>query len=265
MQDCLSRERAPGIPARRLLPGRPRPGRARPAALLGRPRHERDAALDPAAVRSRGRHPHRRARPARRELGGDHRQGPGPGGDRDAGGRRPRGVRRRVRGAGDPRQRPLRRRLPAVHGAGPAADRPDRRRGGARARLRHDRARLHRQGQRSGPDRLRDRDAGAGAARPRAGSRMDDGEGGGDRLRARAPDPDLGWNRAAAVLDRRQPLGTLLGGPGHRGHRPTAARRRLPARHPARGGARRARADPDRLRGRAPGLARRRSTSTSSI
>ena len=62
---------------------------------------------------------------------------------------------------------------------------------------------------------------------------MDDGEGGGDCLCTGAPDPDLGWNRAASLLDRRQPLGTLLGGPGHRGHRPTTARRRLPARHPA--------------------------------
>ena len=86
--------------------------------------------------------------------------------------RRPRGVRRGVRAAGDQRQRPLRRRLPAVHGARPAADRPARRRGRPRARLRHDRPRLHRQGQRPGADRFDDRDARPGAARcsPRCAS-----------------------------------------------------------------------------------------------
>ena len=37
----------PARDARRELPGRPGRGRARPAALLGRPRHERDAEVDP--------------------------------------------------------------------------------------------------------------------------------------------------------------------------------------------------------------------------
>ena len=52
-------------------------------------------------------------------------------------------------------QRALRRRLPAVHRARPAADRQARGGEGARARLRHRRPRLHRQGQRPGADRGR--------------------------------------------------------------------------------------------------------------
>ena len=73
--------------------------------------------------------------------------------------RRARGVRPRVRRPGDQGQRDLRPRLPAVHGARPAADRQARRRVRAPDRLRHDRSRLHRQGQRSGPDRVDDRNA----------------------------------------------------------------------------------------------------------
>ena len=60
------------------------------------------------------------------------------------------------------------------------------RRGRARARLRHDRPRLHRQGQRPGPDRGDDRDARPRAEDHRAGARVADGPRGGDRLRARA-------------------------------------------------------------------------------
>ena len=46
--------------------------------------------------------------------------------------------------------------------------------------------------------------------------------------------PVKGGTEAAPVLDRRQPLGPLLGGPRDRGPRRAAARRRLPARHAAR-------------------------------
>ena len=98
------------------------------------------------------------------------------------------------------------------------------------SRLRHDRPRLHRQGQRPGPDRV-DRDR----ARPRdedhrAGARLADGPRGGDRLRARARHPGQGRHRGAAVLDRRQPLGALVRGRPDRGPRRAAARRRVPAR-----------------------------------
>ena len=113
-------------------------------------------------------------------------------------------------------------------------------------RLRHDRPRLHRQGQRPGPHRGDDRHARARAEGDRAGALLADGPRGGDRLRARARHPDQVASQGTevgAVLDRRQPLGALLGGPLDRGPGPRARGRRLPARHPARGRARRARAD----------------------
>ena len=53
--------------------------------------------------------------------------------------------------------------------------------------------------------------------------------------------PIKGGAEHTPVLDRRQPLGALVGGALDRGARPRARRRRLPARHPARAGARRAR------------------------
>ena len=144
----------------------------------------------------------------------------------------------RVRAAGDQGQRDLRHRLSAVHRARAAADREARGRACARDRLRHDRPRLHRQGQRPGPDRGDDRDARARAEGDRAGPLVADGPRGGGRVRARARDPGQGRNRGAAVLDRRQPLGPLERGPLDRGSRARAARRRVPARHAARGGAR---------------------------
>ena len=52
--------------------------------------------------------------------------------------------------------------------------------------------------------------------------------------------PVKGGTEVSPVLDRRQPLGPLLGGPGDRGPRRGAPGRRLPARHPARGRAGRA-------------------------
>ena len=103
-----------------------------------------------------------------------------------------------------------------------------------RERLRHDRPRLHRQGQRPGADRGDDRDARARAEGDRAGALLADGPRGGDRLRPRARHPGQGRHRGGALLDRRQPLGALLGGPLDRGPRPRPRRRRLPARHAAR-------------------------------
>ena len=82
--------------------------------------------------------------------------------------RRARGVRPRIHRAGDQGQRDLRPRLPAVHRARPAADRQARGRVRAQIGLRHDRPRLHRQGQRPGADRVDDRDAGARAQGDRA-------------------------------------------------------------------------------------------------
>ena len=125
-------------------------------------------------------------------------------------------------------------------------------------RLRHDRPRLHRQGQRPGADRVH-----RARARPehedhRAGARLADGPRGGDRLRARARHPGEGRHRDAAVLDRRQPLGPLVRGRPDRGPGRAAARRRVPARHPPGGGAGRAAGRGRRVRARLPGVARRR-------
>ena len=103
-----------------------------------------------------------------------------------------------------------------------------------RTGLRHDRPRLHRQGQRPGADRGDDRDAGAGAEGDRAGALVGDGARRGDRLRAQARHPGQGRHRDRAVLDRRQPLGPLVRGQVDRGPLARARRRRLPARHAAR-------------------------------
>ena len=77
-------------------------------------------------------------------------------------------------------------------------------------------------------------------------------------VRARQRDPAEGRQRGLALLDRRQPLGPLIGGQGDRGPDGAAARRRLPARHPARGGARRAAAAEGRVRAGEAGRPRRR-------
>ena len=65
----------------------------------------------------------------------------------------------------------------------------------AQDRLRHDRPRLHRQGQRPGPHRGDDRDARPRAEGHRARARLADGPRGGDRLRAQARDPGQGRHR----------------------------------------------------------------------
>ena len=70
--------------------------------------------------------------------------------------------------------------------------------------------------------------------------------------------PVKGGTEVAAVLDRRQSLGALLGGPLDRGSRPRSRGRCLPARHPAGARARGCRDARAELRGRRAGRARRR-------
>ena len=157
--------------------------------------------------------PDRQPRPARRGLRRRRGQGAASSARSTAtSSTRARSSRSEYVAAGDQGQRPLRRRLPAVHRARPPADRQARRRVRARDRLRHDRPRLHRQGQRPGAHRGDGRDARARAEGHRAGARLADGPRGGDRLRARARHPGQGRHRGRAVLDRRQPLGPLVGG-----------------------------------------------------
>ena len=165
---------------------------------------------------------------------------------------------RGVRPAGDQGQRRLRRRLPALHRARPPADREARRRVRAQERLRHDRPRLHGQGQRPGPDRGHGRDARARAEGDRAGALVGDGPRRGDRVRAQARHPGQGRDRGRAVLDRRQPLGPLVRGQVDRGPHARARRRRLPARHAPRARARRGGGRDGRVRAGRPGRAQRR-------
>ena len=127
--------------------------------------------------------------PAGRRLRRGAPEGPRPGRRREPGRRRQGGVRPRLRGARDPGQRPLPGRVPAVHIARPPAAGEAGLRRGARARRRHDRARLHRQGQRPGAHRGDDRDPRAGPEGHRAGARVADGPRRGDRLRAGARHP----------------------------------------------------------------------------
>ena len=91
-------------------------------------------------------------------------------------------------------------------------------------RLRHHRARLHRQGQRPGPHRGDDRDARARAEGHRAGPRLADGPRRGDRLRPRARDPRQGRDRVGA----RTRSTTTSGGAPRRasGSRTSSTRRR---------------------------------------
>ena len=70
--------------------------------------------------------------------------------------------------------------------------------------------------------------------------------------------PVKGGTESRAVLDRRQPVGALLGGQVDRGPLARARRRRLPARHAAGARARRAAGGGDRVRARRAGGAGRR-------
>ena len=143
--------------------------------------------------------------------------------------------------AGDQGQRRLRRRLPAVHRARPAADRQ------ARGRVRAP-ARAATRSPTAAPARATTRCASRRTVATLA-----------PELKVIAPvrswamgrDEEIAYARkhgipvkggteARAVLDRRQPLGPLVGGQVDRGPLARARRRRLPARHAARAGAGRA-------------------------
>jgi len=134
------------------------------------------------------------------------------------------------------------------HRAGASPDRQARRRIRAALGLRHDRPRLHRQGQRPGPHRRHGRDA-----RP--------------ELKVIAPvrewamgrEEEIAYAREHGIPSRGAPRscptrsmttsGPLLRGPLDRGPRPRPRRGRLPARHAPASGARRASADRARVRG----------------
>ena len=208
------------------------------------------------AARRGGDHPHRRPR---RRL--DQRGCRGP---RDQG-RRLEGVRRRcprdvhpaVRLACAPGECHLPGCLPAGDRPRPPAARPAAGGGGPEGGRRRGRPRLHRQGQRPGPLRRRGpcagsrpRGRGADARRdgpdPRAVDRLC------ERAGHRAPD-----HEGVPLLHRRQPLGPLLRDRRPRGPVGDPARRRVRVDRGAVGRARPAR-HRHRLRGRHPGLARRR-------
>ena len=80
-------------------------GASRGAAVLGRPRHVGDAQVDPGRVRRRGRRALHRPRAAGRRLRRRAPEGPRPRRRREPRGGRQGGVRARLRGPGDPRQR----------------------------------------------------------------------------------------------------------------------------------------------------------------
>ena len=251
-------------PAHGHLRGRARRGQPRPAAVLRRPRHERHAEVDPGRVRGRGRHAHGQPRPARRGLRGRQGQGAASSARSTAtSSTRARSSRSDYVAPGDQGQRPLRRRLPALHRARAAADRQARRRA-TRAR----------------PAATRSRTAAPARATTRCASRR--------RSRRSAPElkviaPVRGWQmgreeeiayarehgipvkggtEVAALLDRRQPLGPLLGGrAGSRTSTHAPRRRRLPARDPARARRPTSPRRDARLRARA---SRSRSTASSS-
>ena len=106
----------------------------------------------------------------------------------------------------DPVQRALHGPLPAGVGDQPAADRQAPGGRGARARRRHRRARLHRQGQRPGPLRGRIRLAGTGSRGARAGPRLRVDPREGHRVRRGERHPDQ-RHQAVAVLDRPERVG----------------------------------------------------------
>ena len=222
-------------PSCRFLSGRSRASRSRPAAVLGRPRHQRHGEVDPGALRGRDRDADGGPRPARRGLRRRRRQG------RDLGAVEAGVVDAREEFANDYV-------LPAIRANGSTAGLSALHRAGRPliAKLAVQAAREH------GCDTIahgctgkgndqcgsrHDRDAGSRAegSSPRCAS----GRWGARRrspTRASRASPRAA--RRSRLLDRRQPLGALLRGPRDRGPRGSRLRRRLPAGHPARGGAR---------------------------
>ena len=229
----------------------------RAAALLRRPGHERDAQVDPGLLRRRGRVPDRQPRPARRGLRGDRGQGAARWARSSA------TWSTRARSSRASTSRPAIR-ANALYGGGyplfTALGRP------LIAKLAVEHARS------SGCDTIAHGCTGKGNDQVRIEATVATLA---PELKVIAPVrswqmgreeeiayarehgiPVKGGHRGGALLDRRQPLGALLGGPLDRGPRPRARGRRLPARHPARGRARRGRARRARVRARRAGRAR---------
>ena len=158
-----------------------------------------------------------------------------------------------------PRQRGLRRHLPARDVDRASADRQEADRDRARDRRGRRLPRRDRQGQRPGPLRTHLLRARARHQDHRTVARVGvQGPRGSDRVRAHEPDPGRqGQGRREPVLGRRQPAALLVGRqsagrPGQEG-----ARDRLPAHHLADGRARQGDDDQDRLREGRRGVARR--------
>ena len=162
---------------------------------------------------------------------------------------------------GDQGQRPLRRRLSALHRPRPAADRQ----AGGRVRARAGCDTIAHGCTGKGNDQVRiEATVATLAPELKTIAPVRSWQMGREEEIAYAREhgiPVKGGTEVAALLDRRQPLGPLLGGALDRGPRPRARGRRLPAGHPARGGARRGRDGDGRVRGR---RARSRSTASGS-
>ncbi len=235
------RRGAPHSDQDRLVRGAARRGRPRAAALLGRPRHERDAQVDPGRVRGRGGRAHREPGPARRGLRGGARARPSTWARSTA------TWWTRARSSRDDYVLPAIK-ANALYGGGyplfTALGRP------LIAKLAVEKARE------SGCDTIAHGCTGKGNDQVRIESTVvalapelkiiapvrgwQMGREEEIAVRARARHPGEGRDRDAALLDRRQPLGPLVRGRADRGHRRAAARRRVRARHAARGRARRA-------------------------
>ena len=233
---------------------------ARLPAVLGRPGHERDAQVDPGRVRGRGRRADGQPRPAGRGLRGRAREGAAP--------RRRRRPRRSTRARSSPTTSSCRRSRPTpIYGLGyplfTALGRP------LIAKLAVEFARetgcdtIAHGCTGKGNDQVRiDGTVATLAPELKVIAPVRDWEMGRDEEIAYAREhgiPVKGGTESRAVLDRRQPLGPLVGGQVDRGPRARARRRRLPARHAARGGARRGR---DRHGRRSRRACRSRSTAS---
>ena len=147
--------------------------------------------------------------------------------------RRPQPVRRLLRLPGPDGRCHVRRQVSAGHGAGPAADRQADGRRRPRAQRQGGRARLHRQGQRSGAFRRDLPDFGTGFEDHRSGARMEDEPRRVAGVRRQAQHPGRG-DQGKPVQRRPEPVGPQLR--GRRAGRPVgrAAGRRLSPGRPTR-------------------------------
>ncbi len=242
----------PGHGSRKGIGGHARKGRKEGRArLFRRPRHQRDPALAPDHLPLRGRHLHRRSRPGR-----GTRAGPPEGRNVRREGnlhrRSARDLRARFRLPDVPRQRALRRPVPARHLHRPSADRatPDRDR--RTGRRRRGGARRNRQGQRPGPLRaqLLRAETRHQDHRPvaRMGPHQPHQTAG---VRRSQPDPHRqGQAWRGAVQRRCQPAAFVIGRKDPRRPRSGSRPDRLPAHHQPRGRARQGDGHRHRLRTR---------------